>query len=109
VGFGKFIGNAVLAPIGMLAPQGNHLLLDGRIEPSGAQRRAMSKRIERSIATSLKAWLPIIEGRATHMSGAAGKLDIAGGFVGLKQQSALLGRRHRKMNAFVSHHLLRSV
>ena len=42
VGFSKFIGNAILAPVGMVVPQGNHLLLDGFIKPGvrASARRA---------------------------------------------------------------------
>ncbi len=105
--FGEFIGNAVLAPVGMVAPPGNHLLLNGRIEPPCALGRPRGKRFERRIATGGKARLPIIEGRAADMGGAAGEVDIAGRFPSLKQQPALLRRSHRKMDALLSHQVLR--
>jgi len=107
MGFGEFIGNPVLAPVRMVAPQGNHLLLDGFIKPAGALGRPTGKRFERRIASGSKARLPILEGRAADMGGAASELDIATGFPGLKQQPALLRRSHRKMDALLSHQMLR--
>jgi hypothetical protein len=107
VGFGKFIGNAILAPVAMVAPHFYHLLLDRLIKPAPALGHPTSKLVKRGIATTPKAWLPILEGRAAHISAAAGKVTITGRLPGLKQQSALLRRSQRKIDALLSHQVLR--
>ena len=82
IGFGEFVGNALLAPGRMLLAQIDHLLL------------------QRGIPTGDEARFPGIEGAPAHVGSLTSQIDNPGGFPGLEQQPALLGRGQGKMDTF---------
>jgi hypothetical protein len=100
VGFGELIGEALLAPSGMLLPQRDDLLFDRGIGTVRLFGRHTGELMERGIAARIEARFPIVEGSAPDMGGTTGQGDVATRLSGLEQQPALLSRGERKMDAF---------
>jgi hypothetical protein len=103
VGFRQLIGKAFLAPIGMCAPQRQHLLGHRRRCAVGHFRSPTGEFGQPREALRFEARLPVVERPAAHMGCATGRGDMAGRLPGFKQQRALLCRSQWKVNVFGSH------
>jgi hypothetical protein len=100
IGFGQFVGQALLAPVGMLLAECDHLLFDDSRSAPGALGCSAGKLLQGRIAALLEAGFPDIEGTAPDVGGTTGEIDIAGRFPRLEQQAPLLGRGQGKMDVF---------
>ena len=68
VGFGQLIGNAKLAPIGVLTSQVNHLLFDLECRPVGILGRMALEVLQCFIAIAFEARFPIVKGALPNVS-----------------------------------------
>src|SRR5262245_18593166 len=101
IGFGKFVGQALLAPLGMRLAQRDDLLSERLGSAAGVFGSAAGKVLQSRIPAFEEARFPGVKGASPNMGGAAGQFDIATRFPGLEQQSPLLSGRQRKVDTFV--------